>query len=90
MLASGLRVIEYDSKFTEKDMPSDYFYKIRNTDRILETNELLHEVAKELRADDKAMESLIERKLQGLGTQLTTALGDMTRRIDASLSRNAK
>jgi septal ring factor EnvC (AmiA/AmiB activator) len=61
-----------------------------NTDRILETNELLHEVAKELRADDKAMESLIERKLQGLGTQLTTALGDMTRRIDASLSRNAK
>jgi hypothetical protein len=29
MLASGLKVIEYDSKFTELDMPNQYFNKIK-------------------------------------------------------------
>ena len=41
MLASGLRVIEYDSKFTELDMPNQYFNKIKNSDNILNLIETL-------------------------------------------------
>jgi hypothetical protein len=35
MLASGLRVIEYESKFTKYDMPDEYFTKISNVDNII-------------------------------------------------------
>jgi hypothetical protein len=35
MLASGLRIIEYDSKYTEHDMPNNYFHKIKNSDNIM-------------------------------------------------------
>jgi hypothetical protein len=41
MLASGLRVIEFDSKFTELDMPNQYFNKIKNSDNILNLIEVL-------------------------------------------------
>jgi len=37
MLASGLKVIEYDSKFTKYDMPNEYFNKIKNSNNIIKT-----------------------------------------------------
>jgi hypothetical protein len=37
MLSSGLNVIEYDSEFTNYDMPSSFFTKIKNADSIVET-----------------------------------------------------
>ena len=36
MYASGLQVIEYDSEFTEYDMPDKYFTKIKDEENILE------------------------------------------------------
>jgi hypothetical protein len=42
MLSSGLNVIEYDSEFTNFDMPNCFFKKIKNADSILETvNEII-------------------------------------------------
>ena len=35
MYGSGMNVIEYDSEFTEYDMPASYFTKIKNEDNIL-------------------------------------------------------
>ena len=35
MLASGLKVVEYDSKFTRYDMPDKYFTKIKNSQNIM-------------------------------------------------------
>lgn len=37
MLSSGLNVIEYDSEFTNYDMPNCFFTKIKNADSIVET-----------------------------------------------------
>jgi hypothetical protein len=34
MVASGLKVIEYDSEFTKYDMPNEYFTKIKNDNNI--------------------------------------------------------
>lgn len=41
MIASGLKVIEYDSEFTKYDMPFEYFTKIKNCDNIISIIEKL-------------------------------------------------
>ena len=63
MLASGLKVIEYDSKFTKYDMPNEYFNKIKNSNNIIKTvdslmnnsytypNEYVHKISCEIEHD---------------------------------------